>query len=103
MVQPGAPLSTVQYWLEAQLVPQLGCVQVVPFQPGRQAVQVLASLQDAQLAGQATQTPEEQYWLAAQLVQAWESAGPVLYGRKRAQRYMAQAPTPVSAVIWTLR
>jgi len=73
-VQPGAPLTTVQNWLEAQLLPQSGCEQVAPFQPGRQAVQVVAPLQDAQLVGQAVHTPDAQYWLAAQLVQGWGAA-----------------------------
>ncbi|KAL4434210.1 hypothetical protein ABPG75_000651 [Micractinium tetrahymenae] len=67
--QVGAPLDTPQYWLAAQLLPQSGVEQVAPFQPGRQAVQVLAPVQEAQFAGQAVQAPLEQNWLAAQLVQ----------------------------------
>lgn len=65
--QVGAPLATPQYWLLAQLLPQSGVEQVAPFQPGRQAVQVLALVQEAQLAGQAVQAPLEQNWLAEQL------------------------------------
>ena len=49
--QVGAPLTTAQYWLLAQLLPQSGVEQVAPFQPGAQAVQVLESEQDTLRGG----------------------------------------------------
>lgn len=65
--QAGAPPKTPQYWLPAQLLPQLGVEQLEPVQPGRQAVQVVALVQEAQPAGQALQAPPEQNWPAEQL------------------------------------
>lgn len=63
----GAPPDVPQYWLLAQAPPQSGVEQVAPFQPGRQAVHVLAPVQEAQLTGHEMQAPLEQNWLAEQL------------------------------------
>lgn len=49
--QVGAPLTTPQNWLLAHLLPQSGCEQPAPFQPGAQAVQVVELVQVALQGG----------------------------------------------------
>lgn len=66
VVQVGPLEVDWQNWLEVQEAPQSGEEQVAPFQPGRQAVQTVALVQEAQLAGQAWQALLEQNWPAAQ-------------------------------------